>query len=221
MDEQRILDENDVEITIEDVDFELGHLEPNQIFKEHHDAIEEQQREYHYRVSHFYFEDETDLEITDEDDPHVVKTDIYKGIFSYQALEGEEPKHVRGIDLLEIEDKPYAKAKEAWDEYEQIQRYILYTEEELENRRQQKEQEQKQQELLNTGLDRIVQLEEDLPATEEAINQDIETINVNYALLDESLTETNTTVEDLVLIMADILGGEEEYPEEEDTEPMQ
>lgn len=220
MDEQRILDENDVELSIDDIDFELGYLKPDEIFKEHHEAVEGQEREYHFKLDSFVFDDGSILEFENEEDPHIVVIDAEKGIFEYKSLEDEPEKTVVGTNLIQIEDKPFIETKEAWDEYEKIQRYKLYTQEELDERRRQKEQEEKQEELLSTGLDRIIQLEEDLPTVEETMNENIETINQNYELLDESLTETNMTVEDLVLIMADILGGEEEYPEE-DTEPMQ
>lgn len=37
-----------------------------------------------------------------------------------------------GIDYIRIIDVPYSPAKEAWDEYEEVTRYILYTPEQLE-----------------------------------------------------------------------------------------
>jgi len=36
-----------------------------------------------------------------------------------------------GKDVTKVVDVPGVQAKEAWDEYEDIQRYVLYTEEEL------------------------------------------------------------------------------------------
>lgn len=38
-----------------------------------------------------------------------------------------------GKDIAKVIDIPAVEAKEAWDEYEDIQRYIVYTEDELKN----------------------------------------------------------------------------------------
>lgn len=43
-----------------------------------------------------------------------------------------------GKDVKKVIDAPGVEAKEAWDEYETIQRYMLYTEEELEEIKNQK-----------------------------------------------------------------------------------
>lgn len=48
-------------------------------------------------------------------------------IAEYKNHKGE----VYGRDVAWIVDIPAVEAKEAWDEYEDIYRYILYTEEEL------------------------------------------------------------------------------------------
>ena len=186
----RILDEKDNELQIEDVDLEIGYLEPEQLFKEHHDAVEAQEREFHYAVTTFYFEDNTRVDIEDENDPRVGKDDIYNGRFHYETPDGEESRQLRGIDLREVEDVPAVEAKEAWDEYEEIQRYKLYTEEELEERAAEAERKRKEEELLVTGLDRIEAAE-------------------------GGLVETNEAVEDLILVMADLFGGEEEEEEVE------
>ena len=37
-----------------------------------------------------------------------------------------------GKDVVKVVDVPGVEAKDAWDEYETVQRYVLYTEEELE-----------------------------------------------------------------------------------------
>ena len=177
----RILDVNDNELQVEDIDLELGYLEPDRLFIEHHDAVEAQRRIFHYAVSTFYFEDNTRVVITDEDDPRVGKDDIHRGVFHYETPEGEEPRDLRGIDLYEVEDQPYTEAQEAWDEYEEIQRYILYTEEELAEKQERQRQEQRQEILLEQGLDRLESAED--------------------------------SIEDLILVMADLVGGEEEEEE--------
>ena len=89
----RILDENNIELTEEEVNLELGYLKPESIISIHHEAIEEIKEVGHYEVI------------------------------------AEYPNG--GKDVAWIIDVPGTEAKEAWDEYEDIQRYVLYTEEEL------------------------------------------------------------------------------------------
>lgn len=89
----RILDENNIELTEEEVNLELGYLRPESIISIHHEAIEGTKEIGHYEVI------------------------------------AEYPNG--GKDVAWIIDVPGTEAKEAWDEYEDIQRYVLYTEEEL------------------------------------------------------------------------------------------
>ena len=89
----RILDENNIELTEEEVNLELGYLRPESIISIHHEAVEEVKEIGHYEVI------------------------------------AEYPNG--GKDVVWIIDVPGIEAKEAWDEYEDIQRYVLYTEEEL------------------------------------------------------------------------------------------
>ena len=89
----RILNQNDIELTEEEVNLEIGYLKPESIISIHHEAVEEVKEIGHYEVI------------------------------------AEYPNG--GKDAAWIIDVPGAEAKEAWDEYEDIQRYVLYTEEEL------------------------------------------------------------------------------------------
>ena len=89
----RILDENNIELTEEEVNLELGYLKPESIISIHHEATGEVKEIGHYEVI------------------------------------AEYPNG--GKDVAWIIDVPGIEAKEAWDEYEDIQRYVLYTEEEL------------------------------------------------------------------------------------------
>lgn len=89
----RILDENNIELTEEQINLELGYLRPESIISIHHEATEEIKEVGHYEVV------------------------------------AEYPNG--GKDVAWIIDVPGTEAKEAWDEYEDIQRYVLYTEEEL------------------------------------------------------------------------------------------
>ena len=89
----RILDENNIELTEDQINLELGYLQLETIISEHHEAIEETKEVGHYEVI------------------------------------AEYPNG--GKDVAWVIDVPGTEAKEAWDEYEDIQRYVLYTEEEL------------------------------------------------------------------------------------------
>ena len=87
----KILDQNNVEITSPDLS--LGYLKEEEIFVQHHEAIEAVEEVWHYETI------------------------------------AEYPNG--GKDVAKVVDIPGVQAKEAWDEYETIQRYILFTEEEL------------------------------------------------------------------------------------------
>ena len=89
----RILNQNDIELTEEQINLELGYLRPESIVSVHHEATEEVKEIGHYEVI------------------------------------AEYPNG--GKDVAWVIDVPGIEAKEAWDEYEDIQRYVLYTEEEL------------------------------------------------------------------------------------------
>lgn len=89
----RILDENNIELTEEQINLKLGYLRPESIISIRHKAVEEVKEVGHYEVI------------------------------------AEYPNG--GKDVIWVIDVPGIEAKEAWDEYEDIQRYVLYTEEEL------------------------------------------------------------------------------------------
>ena len=61
-----------------------------------------------------------------------------------------------GKDVAWIIDVPGVEAKEAWDEYEDIQRYILYTEEELAARDAEKKAKEEEA-MLNAQLRRLAE----------------------------------------------------------------
>ena len=73
-----------------------------------------------------------------------------------------------GKDVQKVVDVPGVEAKEAWDEYETIKRYVPYTEEEL-------------------------------AALEEARNR---------PTLESRVDVLETTTDDMILLMADLIGGE-------------
>lgn len=129
----RLLDEQDQEVNQEDCDLTLGYITYDSILKEHHEATPEVQEQSHFYPKTYYFEDGTSYQVegAEGEDAHVGPTDE-KGAFTFVPQTGEEQtKIVRGIDVDRIVDVECQQAKDAWDEYEDIKRYKLYTEEEL------------------------------------------------------------------------------------------
>lgn len=178
----RILDEQGQEIRQEDIDLTLGYLESEQIFKEHHDAIQEVQEQGHYYPETFYFMDGSYYKVNmqDESDPCVQAND--DGVsFNYIAPEGEEEREFKGCDVKYIIDVEYQEGKEEWDEYEDIQRYKLYTEEELQQRKEEQERLEKEEQFLQTGPDRLTTVE----------------TGVNGLVV---------SVDDITMLMADMIG---------------
>ena len=114
----RILDENNIELTEEQINLELGYLRPESIISIHHEATEEVKEVGHYEVI------------------------------------AEYPNG--GKDVAWIIDVPGTEAKEAWDEYENIQRYVLYTEEELAARDAEKKAKEEEA-MLNAQLRRLAE----------------------------------------------------------------
>lgn len=171
----RILDEQNQELSQEDVDLSLGYLKDEKLF------IERRPMETHYKVTCFVFTDGTSYRPASEDDPHVRVVDAEKGQFEYIPDEGDE-RTVKGAAIGVVIDK------EAEDIYEDIKRYIRYREDELE----------------------LHKLPSRMEGAEESI---VET--------QEGLEEANINIEDLILLMAEILGGDEEESEEEpEDEPV-
>lgn len=149
----RILDENDKELTEEEVDRELGYTTMDKIFKQHHEAVPEKEYKHHYVVKTWYFQDDTSMDVTGNDDPHVKVIDEEAGVFGY--VDQGEGKVYRGGALEDVIDQEHEDAKEAYDEYEDIIRYKLFTEEELKNNKEQKEKMEKQQAFMEDGPDQL------------------------------------------------------------------
>lgn len=131
----RILDENNIELTEDQINLELGYLQLETIISEHHEATEEVEEVGHYEII------------------------------------AEYPNG--GKDVKWVIDIPHEDAKEAWDEYEDIQRYILYTEEQLaakEAERKAKEEEEAFQLRLRQLVSTAVTWDELANALKEGIN---------------------------------------------------
>ena len=105
----RILDAHGNELKLEDIDLNAGKL-VDETITVHHDAVEGVEEVSHVEVLKEYYE-------TGPDGTPVLDEDGHKVVF--------------GKDVKTIVDVPGVEAKEAYDEQEEIQRYILYTAEEL------------------------------------------------------------------------------------------
>lgn len=105
----RILDAHGNELQYDDIDLNAGKL-VDETITVHHDAVEGVEEVSHVEVLKEYYE-------TGPDGTPVLDEDGHKVVF--------------GKDVKTIIDVPGVEAKEAWDEQEEIQRYIPYTAEEL------------------------------------------------------------------------------------------
>ena len=121
--------------------------------------------------------DENNVEITSPDLSlgHLVDDEVF--VAHHPAVEEvREQWHYEtirvypngGKDVGKVVDVPGVEAKDAWDEYETIQRYVPYTEEEL-------------------------------AALEEARKK---------PTLESRVETLETTTDDMILLMADLIGGE-------------
>jgi hypothetical protein len=105
----RILDAQGNKLKLEDLDLNAGKL-VDETITVHHDAVEGVEEVSHVEVLKEYYE-------TGPDGTPVLDEDGNKIVF--------------GKDVKTIIDVPGVEAKDAWDEQEEIQRYIPYTAEEL------------------------------------------------------------------------------------------
>ena len=121
--------------------------------------------------------DENNVEITSPDLSlgHLVEEEVF--VSHHPAVE-EVPEQWHyetikeypggGRDVVKVVDVPGVEAKDAWDEYETIKRYVPHTEEEL-------------------------------AALEEARNR---------PTLEDRVGTLETTTDDMILLMAELIGGE-------------
>lgn len=105
----RILDKNGNELKQEDIDLNAGKL-VDETITVHHDAVEGVKEVSHVEVLKEYYQTGPDGEPVLDEDGH---------------------KIVFGKDVQTVIDVPGVEAKAAYDEQEEIQRYIPYTAEEL------------------------------------------------------------------------------------------
>lgn len=148
-----IYNEQDEEIQESDVDTSKGYLVPDKKFIKHHDEQPEVEEQSHYEVKTFYFEDGDSLDVDGNSDPHVDVVDDKQGVFNY--VDQGEGKELRGIDIESVIDVEKVEHKDSYDEYEDIQRYKLYTEEQLAEQAEQRAKQEKQADFLENGPDQL------------------------------------------------------------------
>lgn len=146
----RILDQNDNEISELDVDTSLGYLQEEQLYKDTTPAQPEVEEKFHYQVKTWYFMDGTTQDVTSNDDPSVKVVDDQAGVFEYVGS-----KQYKGADLDRIVDVKHKDAVEEKKNYETIQRYVMYTPDELKARQEEQEREQKQADFMENGPDQL------------------------------------------------------------------
>lgn len=157
----RILDENDKELTEDQLDFTKGYLKYDQIFKEHHDAVEATPEKSHLYPTVFYFSDGTKyvVDTEGEKDPHVKAVDNGIQPFVYVLSKGESPRTQTGCECKHIIDSERQEAKAAYDEMETIQRYKLYTADELKANQDAEQKKETQEEFIDKGPSRLTAVE--------------------------------------------------------------
>lgn len=137
----KIYNEQDEEITQEEVDPTLGHLVTDYRLVEKHDAVPPQPEEGHNRIivefddgSYLEFDNGYDSKYFDEDRNFHWPEDEEeeKGDADDPDAEPVPKPNVKEIREEYVVDKPYVPGVEEWFENEEILRYVLYTPEELE-----------------------------------------------------------------------------------------
>lgn len=149
----KILNEEDVEIKESDVDTLKGYLKPDKIFVMHHDEQLEIPEKKHYEVERFVFDDGSQMLIESNEDPHVKVIDDQAGVFEY--IDKGEGNVYHGAEIKSVIDHEHVEHKDAYDEYEDIQRYVLYTEAELKKRKEMEEKQAKLAAFMENGPDQL------------------------------------------------------------------
>lgn len=147
----KFIDQDGNEILESAIDYSKGRVIGDKLFVAHHDAVEAVDEVNHYEVKKIYFTDGTSLDVESNEDSHIKILSEETGVFDY--VDQGEGKTMRGMDIRQVTDTAKTEAKDAYDEYEDVNRYILYTEDELKEREEAETKAEKQQEFLNNGPD--------------------------------------------------------------------
>lgn len=123
----KIYNEADEKITQDDVDYNLGYLKTDYRFVKTHEAIPPQDEEGHTQVTVTFTDG--DKAVFDN-----YPTKYFDEECNFIATDEYEGKEVEDVSEDWVIDKPYNPGEPEWNENEEILRYVLYTEEELEQK---------------------------------------------------------------------------------------
>lgn len=185
----RILDEQDNEIQESDVDFSKGHLEQDWYCIAHHPEIPSSGPITHFETL-FKFDDGTSVWLKNDEYKVDPKTDTYT--FNDDELNG---KTIVGMDGRQVEDQPYIEGQHEWFENEEILRYKLYTEGELqliEARANQRKTESEERERKNTEYNGLLSSMDD--------------VLLVMAEGEGSTSDLENQINDINLVLADLIG---------------
>lgn len=159
----RILDENDVELDPQNVDYNHGHLVDETITLIDQPYEEGEDGEGDWVLERFIFDDGTTMEIEDwRTDPHVKLLDEENGVFEYvDQGEGNEYSEGNYEAWFEITKEPIPET-EPYQVKEEIRRYKRYTPEEQAEFDKKMEHETNKQIFLDTGLERLINTEDNV-----------------------------------------------------------
>lgn len=186
----KILDNFNKELEQEEIDLTKGRLVSDKLFIEHHEAISASEEEGYFTPVKFYFFDGSSYTVTDKQDKHIGEEGVFIG-----QTEEERSKEVIGTDWDYVVTQQAQRAIPAWDEYEDIQRYILYSEEELKKIEEQKELERQREEAEQQARDFLLQIPTILEEKDRKIQEYSDIIN-----------QQQTDINDIILTLSELIG---------------
>lgn len=166
----RILDVHDNELTPQEVDGLRGYLEVEKILVTRHDAVPGYPEKSHVEVRTLNFTDGSKYFMPEGNLPKDWRINDSLEYFDEIPQSPVEGKEVCGFDLVTVIDEPEIPTQDAWDEYEYIQRYILFTDEELEVNRLREIQEREQEQFLTLGPQELENIKQQIAQLSEQID---------------------------------------------------
>lgn len=159
----KILDEEGKEIKESDVDYSKGYLTKDYETVAYHEPVPETPMEGHNVVRSVVFSDGSVYETTGENDEHIDSECNFIPFGEYAD------KEIQQINIEYVVDKEYVPATEGWYENEEVQRYVLYTEEELKERAESEKMMLQQQQREQEQRDEYEKLLQDVKSLTEAL----------------------------------------------------
>lgn len=158
----KIYNEQDEEITQEDVDYDLGYLVTDYRFVAFHEAVPPTDEVGHVRVI-VTFEDGSTAQFDDG-----YPTKYFNEDMTFNCIDEYEGKVFKDVEETWVVDTPYNPGSAEWYENEEILRYKLSTEEELEEMRKKAEQIAAEEEHAQKQTNKFDEMYEALEAVKQA-----------------------------------------------------